>query len=157
MATSTNIQYLESAAKDEFGVTVQVGAGTSDRRQIETFIAGGTIAAGDWVAFDTTQTGANKTLFVTTAALTALGNALVCGVALAAASSGGKVDVVVGGFVSVAAVASGVLAGVPVGVVSGTAGRAIAAVAADIGNACGVTLTAATVGNTAECFVYKTF
>ena len=157
MATSTNIQYLLASAKDELGATVTLPT-ASNRRQIETFISGGVIAAGDWVAFDTTQTGATKVLTVTTAALTALGNALVVGVALEAASAAGQqVDVVVSGYCAVAAVANAVAAaGVPLGIVGGTAGRAVAAVAADIGNACGVSLSAAA-GNVAEVFVYKTF
>jgi len=158
MATSTNIQYLNSSGISELGATVQVGASTSNRRQVETFISGGVIAAGDWVAFDTSATGATKMLTVTTAALTALGNALIVGVALEAATAAGQqVEVVVSGFAGTAAVANAVVAaGVPLGVVAGTAGRATAVVAADIANACGVSLTAA-VGNVAEVFVYKNF
>lgn len=45
MATSTLLQKLDPASAG-FGAT------TSNRRQVETFIAGETLAVGDWVAFD---------------------------------------------------------------------------------------------------------
>ena len=45
MATSTLLQRLDSGD----------GAATSNRSQVETFISGGAIAAGDWVVFDTSQ------------------------------------------------------------------------------------------------------
>ena len=54
MATSTIIQFLAEGEE----------AATSHRRQIETFIAGGTIAAGDWVQFDTAASDADRVLKV---------------------------------------------------------------------------------------------
>lgn len=51
MATSTLIQKLDLAA-DGFG------SSTSNRRQVETFIAKETLAIGDWVAFDYAATSA---------------------------------------------------------------------------------------------------
>lgn len=155
MATSTNIQYLESTAKDEFGATVQIGAGTSDRRQIETFLAGAAITAGDWVQFDTSATGANRVLTVIQATAVALGNPLTVGVALTAATvAGQKVDVVVGGFVEVCNVDGAVVAGSPL-TVDTTAGRAHVAATGDIVT-CGVAL-AADVANVAPVWVFKQF
>lgn len=91
MATSTLIQYLESG----------VGAETSNRTQVETFIAAAAIAEGDVVSLDNAQavTG-DKALFVKKA--DAGSTDLVCpvGVALAAAAAGAKVDVVVRGLAS---------------------------------------------------------
>ena len=54
MATSTLIQFLEAGEAGD----------TSNRRQVETFIAGGAIAAGDWVQLDTGETGADRVLQV---------------------------------------------------------------------------------------------
>ena len=158
MATSTNIQYLVGTARDEFGATVQIGAGTSDRRQIETFIASAAITAGDWVEFDTAQTGASKVLVVKQATANGQGNPLVCGVALTAATVAGQtVDVVVGGYVASANVANAVAAaGVALTVEAAGAGQAVALTAADTGPACGVSLSAP-VANKAEVWVYKQF
>lgn len=158
MATSTNIQYLVATAKDEFGATVQIGAGTSDRRQIETFIAGAAITAGDWVQFDTSATGASRVLTVIQATANGLGNPLVCGVALTSATVAGQtVDVVVGGYVDAANVANAVAAaGVALTVEAAGAGQAVAITAADTGPACGVSL-AAPVANVAPVWVYKQF
>ena len=49
MATSTLLQKLDG--ETEFG------GSTSNRRTIETFLAGAALAAGDWVQFDTSQAG----------------------------------------------------------------------------------------------------
>jgi hypothetical protein len=155
MATSTNIQYLEGSAKDEFGATVQIGAGTSDRRQIETFLAGAAITAGDWVMFDTSATGASRVLTVIQATAVALGNPLTVGVALTSATvAGQKVDVVVGGYVEVCNVDGAVVAGSPL-TVDTTAGRAHVAATGDIVT-CGVAL-AADVANVAPVWVFKQF
>lgn len=99
MATSTLIQFLGTGE----------GAATSNRRQVETFLAGGTIAAGDAVAFDLSKTDADKVLYVLEA--TAAAKALIVGIALTAASAGEQVDVVVSGYVASADVATGVAAG----------------------------------------------
>lgn len=157
MATSTNIQYLLASGKDELGATVQVGPGTSNRRQIETFISGGAIISGDWVAVDPSQTGATKMLTITQAGAVVTGNALVVGVALeAAAAAGSPVDVCISGYCAVANVANAVgAAGVPLSVL-GVPGRAVAATNADVSDACGVSLSAA-IANVADVFVYKRF
>lgn len=160
MATSTNIQYLENTGKDELGATVSIKT-ASDRRQIETFLAGAAITAGDWVQFDTTAVDAGRVLTVIQAgAGFALGNPLVCGVALTAATAAGqKVDVVVAGYVELANVAAAVGAAGLALVVDNTAGpgRAVAIQPGDIAPACGVSLEAAGLGNTCDVWVIKQF
>jgi len=74
-----------------------------------TFLAGGTIAAGDTVAFDLSQTAANKAAVVVEAPANA--GSLVVGVALEAATSGGTVRVATHGYVDSADVETGVVAG----------------------------------------------
>ena len=125
MATSTLIQKLDRVTDPLVAGTVGSTTTTMDRSQTETFLAGSAIALGDWVAFDTTQTGVDRVLFVVPAALVATGNALVCGVARAAqATVGGRVEVVVGGYAPSAkcTVAIGA-AGIPL-IVVGTAATA---------------------------------
>ena len=155
MATSTLIQFLEAGEK----------ASTSNRSQEETFLAGGAIAAGDWVALDTTQTGANKALYVLETAA-ASGDAKVCGVALAAAAAGAQVRVCIGGYCKSASVANTTAAGSPLMTSGATAGMAIAATYIGDGSgaaavalpiSCGVALTTAGVPNTAEVWVTTRF
>jgi len=74
-----------------------------------TFLAGGTIAAGDTVAFDLTQTAENKAAVVVEAPANA--GSLVVGVALDAAAAGGTVRVATHGYVDSADVETGVVAG----------------------------------------------
>jgi len=168
MATSTLLQKLDVEA-DGFG------ASTSNRRQIETFLVrveyptGGpdpgtiTITAGDWVALDTTQSGADRALCIRTAANVALGNPLVVGVALDSASLdplegdpaiSAPIRVVIAGYAEAANVDGAVAAGSPL-VVDTTAGRAHVAVTGDL-SVCGVAL-AADVANVAPVWVYKQF
>ncbi len=158
MATSTLIQYLAQNQTSGLGVSVPVGAGASNRSQEETFIAGGTIAKGDFVSLDTSKTGADKALFVlvvdTSAGAVALGVPTV-GVALAAATAGQKVDVCVAGYCAQAAVATGTAAGVALSLDTSNSGRAAAADAANV-NICAVSLTLAA-SNTAEVMVIKQF
>jgi hypothetical protein len=110
MATNTLIQYLQPGE----------AGNTMNRGQVETFLAGGTIALGEAVALDLTQTGANKALYVVEAPASA--GAIVVGVALAAATAGQTVNVVVSGYVDVADVETGVAAGQAL-YVGATAGR----------------------------------
>jgi len=167
MATSTLIQYLEPT--DIAGVALP--AGVSHRRQVETYLvtltnAGGapatiTIPDGSWMAWDTSQSGANAALFVTEAGNVALGNPLVCGVLLSAASATVpaassvvvKAEVVVAGFVD-AEVDGAVIAGSPL-TVDTTAGRAHIAVTGDI-DICGVAL-GPDIANKAPVMVFKKF
>jgi hypothetical protein len=162
MATSTLVQYLETTANLAAGGTTTLGGDISDRCQTETFLTVTAITAGQWVAFDTTQTGAAKVVVVSAAPSTfALGNPLVVGVAVetvtGTVASPQPVKVVVGGYVASAAVDNAVVAAGTSLVVDNTAvGRANAYAAADTANPCGVSLTAAA-GNLAAVWVYKQF
>ena len=147
MATSTLIQFLEPGE----------AAATSNRSQTETFLANATITAGDWVAFDLSQTGADKCLYVIRSSATSVGG-VVCGVALGSAVAGDKIDVCTGGFCAVAAVTNGVAAG--------SALIAVAAGLTDVQTAgaqeavCGTSLTASPAGPApavAEVFVTSRF
>jgi hypothetical protein len=150
MATSTLIQSLDT--KDSAGVAV--GATPSNRRQLETFIAGAAISAGDWVSLDLSKSGAIRatTVIKTTAVV---GQTNVIGVALRSASTGDKVDVVVEGYVEGAAVVSGVLSGEGLATSGVTAGRALKFVPGTHFTLCGMALENATVGNTAAVLVFK--
>jgi len=110
MATNTLIQYLQPGE----------AGNTMNRGQVETFLAGGTIALGEAVALDLTKTGANKALYVVEAP--ANSGAIVVGIALASAAAGQTVNVVVTGYVDVADVETGVAAGQAL-YVGATAGR----------------------------------
>ena len=158
MATQTLIQYLETSAVTGLGVSVPVGAGTMNRSQTETFVAGGAISQGDWLALDTSQTGANKALFVVEAAGVAIvGQANVIGVALADAAAGEKVPVCVAGYCPKASVAGAAVAGSALVGPIGVAGQAAIEVPGTTsGKLCGVAL-AADVANFAEVLVIKTF
>jgi hypothetical protein len=113
MATANTLQYLNTAAD---GST----SGTSNRRQVETFLAGGTIAVGDAVAIDLSKTDSDKVLYVIEA--TAGAKALIIGIAISAAAANEPVQVVVSGYVDSADVATGVTAGAQLSG-SATAGR----------------------------------
>ena len=168
MATSTLIQRLESTAL--VASTTVPGSYTSvetpdvsNRRQVETFIAGATVTVGDWLEFDTSATGAARVATVVQASANGSQNPLVVGVCLGSAESSGaltagsKINVVVAGYMETANVTAGA-AGVPLGV-SATAGRAQATIlpaAVGSGPACGVSL-AASVANVAPVWVYKQF
>ena len=132
MATSTLIQKLDATALIS-NISGSPGSYTSvsipsvsNRRQVETFIAGGTVAVGDAVALDVSKSGAAKVLNVIEAP--ANSGALVVGVCIGSAESdgsltaGSKVNVVVTGFVEEADVETGVAAGQAL-VVGATAGR----------------------------------
>ena len=148
MATSTLIQFLDPGQDSD----------TSNRSQVETFLASGTIAKGDWVNFDTSKTGADRVLYVkvedTSAGAIALGVPVI-GVALEAAVAGDQVRVVVAGYVKQANVVTAVAAGVAVALDTTTSGRATTADAANV-NIGGITLAAAAL-NVAPCCVFKKF
>ncbi len=147
MATSTLIQLLEAGEAGD----------TSNRRQTETFLAGGAITAGDWVALDTTQTGADRMLFVIEAVGGATGTGLVVGVATQTVIAGDRVKVVVQGYVEGASVANAVAAaGISLVVDNTAAGQAVAIAAGDLAPACGVSLEAAA-GNLCDVMVLKNF
>jgi hypothetical protein len=165
MATSTLIQRLDSTALVTSttvpgGYTVITTPDVSNRRQVETFIAGATVVVGDWLQFDTSKTGAERVLTVIQATNVALGNPLVVGVCLGSADAdgsltvGSKINVIVAGYAEVANVDGAVVAGSPLAVDT-TAGRAHIAVTGDI-SVCGVAL-AADVANVAPVWIYKQF
>ena len=143
MATSTLIQFLEAGEK----------ANTSNRSQTETFLANATITAGDWVAFDLSQTGADKCLYVIQSAAGAIGGT-ICGVALQSAVAGGKIDVCTGGYCAVAAVTTAIGAGSAL--IAGAAGITVAQTAGAQEAVCGTSLTVAA-ANVAEVFVSSRF
>jgi hypothetical protein len=153
MATSTLIQFLGDTVTDPSGIA----GDTSHRRQTETFIAGGTVAALDWVAVDASKTGADRLLYVTQAAAVANGNGQVIGVALNGGAAGEQIRVVTSGYVEGANVAAAVTAGQPLVVDNTLAGRAVAYAAADLAPPCGVALENADAGNTCDVLVYKLF
>ena len=161
MATSTLVQYLEKTQVTVSGGTTPVGASTSNRSQVEEFLAETTVTAGDWLEFDTAQTGASKVLVVKQATANGTGNPLVVGVALSTvtgtATSPAVVRVCVGGYVASANVANAVGgAGVALTVEAAGAGQAVAITAADTGPACGVSLSAP-VANVCDAWIYKRF
>jgi hypothetical protein len=116
MATNTILQSLNDSTA--FGGVSTTG--TSNRRQVETFLAGGTIAVGDAVAIDLSKTDSDKVLYVVEA--TAGTKALIIGIAISAAAANEPVQVVVSGYVASADVATGVTAGAQLAG-SATAGR----------------------------------
>ena len=157
MATNTLIQYLGTSQTTGLGVSSPVGGDVMDRSQTETFIAGGSITAGDWVIFDTSATGANRVLQVIQSPATA-GNPLVVGVATETVSSGAKVKVVIDGYWATANVVTGVLKGEAVTTSGATAGRALKYATGTHTNTlpCGVALADAA-ANVAPVWVFKRF
>lgn len=151
MATSTLIQFLASGEAES----------TSHRRQVETFIAGGSIAAGDVVGSDATQTGPDKALYITQAANVGTGNALAIGVALNSASAGEAVRVVVAGYVADVNCAGGTIgaAGLPLSAGKTAAGEVDASAASDTAGCFAVSLEAksATTANRVAIMVKKQF
>jgi len=145
MADSTLVQFLASGEAGD----------TSHRRQTETFLAGGAIAAGDVVAFDTSKTGADRALFVVQAAIVATGNGLAVGVALAAAAANEPVRVVVSGYAENVSCAAGVASGAVVNAAGTAAGQVEAAAATDTA-IFGATLEAEA-GGSVDMIVYKQF
>ena len=148
MATSTLIQFLDPGQ----------GGDTSNRSQVETFLASSAIAKGDWVSLDPSKSGADRCLYVgvidTSAGAVPLGVPVI-GVALEAASIDGQVRVVIAGYVAQANVASLTAAGIALALDTTTSGRAVAADAANV-NLAGVSLAVAAL-NSAPCMVLKKF
>lgn len=163
MATSTLIQYLDKTQNTISGGTTPVGASSSNRSQTETFLTETAITAGDWVAFDTTQTGASRVLVVIVAGASANGNPTTVGVALESvtgtATSPQPIKVVVSGYCDVAKTNGGPVAGQPL-VVQTVAGDADVAGAGITAPPCGVCLGDPTAGPLAgfnAVWVYKQF
>jgi hypothetical protein len=166
MATSTLIQRLDGTALVASstvpgGYDVVTTPDVSNRRQVETFIAGATVVAGDWLQFDTSVSGALRVLTVIQASANGTGNPLVVGVCLGSAETdgsltvGSKINVIVAGYAASANTNGGPVAGQPL-VVQTVAGAADAAGAGITAPPCGAVL-ADLGGGKAEVFVYKHF
>jgi hypothetical protein len=119
------------------------------------FIAGGSITAGDVVAFDTTQSGKNRVQVVVQAATVAtVGNALAVGFAQESAVSGQTFSVVVGGYYASANVDGATVAGSAlIGPIT-AAGRCDIAAAATTAPVLAIAL-AADASNVAPVFVIR--
>lgn len=132
MATDDTIQYLETTTADG----TALGGAEMHRRQVETFLAGGAIAAGDIVAWDISKSGAAQAAYVIAAvAVGTVGNAAAMGVALESAAANQPVKVVISGYVTGAKCAAGVTAGQPLCgplTAAGTAALSVAAVTAGV-------------------------
>jgi hypothetical protein len=106
MATSSLVQYL-SAADDKVAA--------SNRRVTETFYAGADITAGQCVCFDTSQTGADRVVFVVPADTAAPATQQAIGVCLdtidVSAVDDLRVTVVVKGYVEGATVSTSTVEG----------------------------------------------
>ena len=148
MATSTLIQFLDAGQTSE----------TMNRRQVETFLAGGAIAAGDWVQPDLAKASGDEMLYAIEAgAVATKGNPGVIGVALAAAAAGEQVRVVVSGYCASAYVSAATVAGSALVGPIGTAGQAAIEVpGTTTGAVCGYALDADT-ANYAPVMVVKRF
>ena len=84
MATNTLLQSLNDSAN-------QATTGSSNRRQVETFIASSAIAANDLVALDIgTSNDSDKALYIVKANRSAAGTVVAIGFALDAAASPGE-------------------------------------------------------------------
>tara|TARA_R110002050_G_scaffold34300_3_gene86655 strand:+ start:4626 stop:5108 length:483 start_codon:yes stop_codon:yes gene_type:complete len=112
MATSTLIQDLSSTS-----------VACSARRKVETYWASAAITAGQWVTFDQTKTGVERSKYVKPADAGAAATTIAVGVAITAvtaaeATAGAVVEVVVAGYVENAS--ANTAGGATVKVVAGT-------------------------------------
>lgn len=129
---------------------------TLNRSFVQTFLAGAAIAVGDVVAMDTTQSGADRALYVIEAAgVATVGNPAVLGVAKTAATAAGQeVEVYTQGYCPAASVNGSVVAGSPLIGPIGTAGRAeIEVPGTTTGRVFGVALEADT-ANVAAIYIF---
>lgn len=95
------------------------------KTEVQTFIAGGSITAGQWVSLDLSQSPGEvfNTVVAADSDAASTSNATVVGVALDAGSAGAGIRVIVAGYAAVANIADAATAGVALGI-SSTAGRA---------------------------------
>lgn len=145
---------------DNIGQFTDVLTGTTSepdtRQEVVSFVAGGSITAGDWVALDTSQTGPNRVNTVVQAGVVSTGNPRTIGVAKNSASSGGVVEVVISGYVAEANILTGVTAGTALIGGKTTAGRAADIATTSLSGPCGVALGTAA-SNIGPCLVFKQF
>ena len=152
MATNTLLQYLQA----DDGSGVALGITPSNRRQVERFIASGTIVAGDIVCLDISKTAdGDKSLFVTKANTGSGNTTLTIGVALDAAEANDELNVVIRGLAKDANVATGGAIGDRI-VGSNTAGRATQYGASSTQAILGYQLAAAS-GNKADVWIIKQY
>lgn len=155
MSSYRVIQYLEGEAADG----TALGPEVSNRREVETFIATGTIAIGDVVMSDVSVAGAKRALSVLQAGVVATGNPLAIGVALNAATAGQRVEVVTSGYVEgVKCNAGTIAAGAPLSA-GIAAGEVETSVAGHLAGCFGVAMEAkgATTANKVAIMVKKQF
>lgn len=161
MATNTLIQYLETSAypaDQRDGASEAVGFSVMNRRQIETFVAGGTIAANELVALDLTETGLGVKAATVVPADSTSGNTVIAiGFALNGASEGENVDVTIAGVHETAAIEAGQTVAVGERLcISDTAGDARVYLNADDVPIVAYAMTAES-GGTCSVFVIKQF
>jgi hypothetical protein len=125
--------------------------------EVRTFLASGTITAGQWVNFDYSKTSTDKVVYVTvqdtSGGAVAIGVPVI-GVAVSSTTAAGQeVRVCIAGYCAVAAVATGSTSGLALALDTTTSGRATIADAANV-NVCGVALADA-VSNSAPVLVYR--
>ena len=151
MATNNLLQRMDPAS-----LTTGSSNDTSNRRQIERFIASEAIAAGDVVAFDTSKTGPDRVLYVTKAELITNGNGLAIGAADTAAGANEELNVVIAGYAEVkphnTVLIKNMLpaGGTSIGTVDGR-------VAGDISPAFGIALAGRTGPGLVRAWIYKQF
>ena len=153
MATSTLLQLLDSTYGDG---TTKIGLTASNRRQVETFIASGPIAANDLVCLDFAQAGdGDKGLYIKKADGGSGATVAAIGFAISPAAAGDSCQVAVAGIHEKANVDGATAQGNRL-IVGATAGRAAIYTAADtvpiIAYAC-----EADTANVATVFVIKQF
>lgn len=95
MATLNLIQRLDSADKE-----------TMNRAQYEYFLAGAAITAGQCVSLDASQSDSDRALYVVPSDAADTAKSFPVGIAFAAAASGEKVKVCIGGYFEDADVAT---------------------------------------------------
>ena len=163
MATQNLIQYLETSQYNALpvGGTLPIGEAAMNRRQVETFISGAAIAAGDLVCIDLAKTdNSEKVITIIPADGAATTKRMCVGFALTTASGAGEtVDVTIAGLHAEANCADSGGAGVAVQAgdflsPSAVAGRADEYVAGDTVPPIAYALTTAA-GNKAAVFVIK--
>ena len=150
MATSTLVQLLEAGQASD----------TPNRRQLETFLAGGTIVSGDVVALDKSKAGADRVLYVIQCPNVGTGEPLAIGVSLDAAAAGEQVRVVVAGYVAdVNCTAGTIAAGAALSAGKAAAGQVETAAAGDTAGLFAVALEAkgATTANKVAIHIPKRF
>ena len=158
MATQNIVQYLETSqyfADQRDGSTTSIGPEAMNRRQIETFIAGGVIAANDLVALDFSATG-DGTIGITVVKANSGSADSVAGLGFAlssAAAAGETVDVTIAGIHVSANVAGAVAKGDRLSI-SAVAGQADTYVNSDTVPVLAYALEADT-ANVASVFVIK--